>query len=208
MTKPHLSNISCRRFTSLAAANLGAAFLAVAGLTVPASASPITFDLSNVIFQGGITATGSFAFDSLTDAVNDVNVTLSGPSSGFFDFFASGPVSFDTVNYVFDFSQFELGLLPPGGAADADLNLISVTHLSSSSPATTLLAAGSSGSVSSLEINGFPTNDIQTLSSSTAALVPQSAVPEPGTVWLMALALGVLAAAREACLLRRLPHRH
>jgi len=159
----------------------------------PALASPAFWQLSNVTFAGGIIATGSFAFDSATSAMSNVSVTVTGPSVGFFNFFVSGPVAFNTVSSVFNsFSspnEFALVLLPPGGSAAGDLVLIAFAGLNSAAPATTALRTGSSGLVSSLQINGTPSNDIQ--SSLSGSLVPQSTAPEPATSGLFAISLGL-----------------
>ncbi len=64
--------------------------------TLPGFAAPTTYTLS-ATYAGGITATGTFTFDATTDSVSNVDVTLSGPSRGFYNFFAEGPVVFDTV---------------------------------------------------------------------------------------------------------------
>jgi hypothetical protein len=164
---------------------------------LPVLAAPVTFNLSDVNFVGGISATGSFAFDSSTSTFTDVDVTVSGPNSGFFNFFASGPVAFNTIDTSFN-APFTLILLPPGGASSGNLNLLSMSSLSSVSPATVLLAAGTSGFASALEINGTPTNDIQTLvPGAGSALVPQSTTPEPGTIGLVALALSTIVVTRR-----------
>jgi hypothetical protein len=172
MKKPHTCGSS---------RTLCAALLMLLG--VPAIASPIVFDLSNVTFQGGIAASGSLVFDSTTNAVTDVDVVITGPSSGFFNFFASGPVAFDTIGAQSSFpSHLNLILLPPGGSAAGDLSLVTAAGLSSTNPETVPFAS------SVLEINGTPTNDLQPLL--TGSLVPE--VPEPGTLGLVGLALAAI----------------
>src|SRR5579863_10534624 len=72
-------------------------FLAILILgTLPGFAAPATYTLS-ATYAGGITAAGTFTFDPATDTVSNVDVILSGPSRGFYNFFAAGPVAFDTV---------------------------------------------------------------------------------------------------------------
>ncbi len=160
----------------------------------------MTFDLSDVNFTGGITATGSFSFDSSTDTFSDVNVIVSGTHTGFFDFFAGGPVAFDAISFS-NASNFELGLLPPGDAAAGILNLFASVPISSITPSTVFLNGGTTGLASSLEINnpspvvsrnGSPNNYIETLSSADAALVPQTATPEPTTLGILLIALGAI----------------
>ena len=179
MTKPQLCGSSWKRCAAYRAALL-------ALLAIPAFASPIAFDLSNVTFQGGITATGSITFDSATNSVTGSNVTAFGPSSGFFNFFAGGPVAFDTVEANFNFpSHLTLELLPPGGAVVGDLVLITDAGLSSTAPQTVNFVT------STLEINGPPLNDLQSLL--TGSLVPESSgVPEPSTFVLLAAPLAFL----------------
>jgi hypothetical protein len=90
--------------------------------TLPGFAAPATYTLS-ATYAEGITAAGTFTFDPATDAVSNVDVTLSGPSRGFYNFFAEGPVAFDTVqtNSVFNpaTGQLNATLLPTGSNPSA-----------------------------------------------------------------------------------------
>jgi hypothetical protein len=177
---------------------LGATLLALTAF--PVSASPVIFDLSDVDFTGGTTATGSFSFDSSTDTFSDVNVIVSGPNTGFFDFFAGGAVAFDAISFS-NPSNFELELLPPVGAEAGMLNLFASVPISSITPSSVFLNGGTTSPASSLEINnpsgailrnGSPNTDIETLLSADAALVPQTATPEPTTLGILLIALGAI----------------
>lgn len=170
-------------------------FAMVACLGQPASANLTTFDLSNVAFNGGsITAAGSFAYDSSTNTIRAIDVLLSGPATGYFNFFASGPVAFDTETFDYN-SPFELGLTTQNG--QGDMNLFAVSPLNSSNPTADALLSGNSGLVSALEINGTPLNDIETLVPG-GSLVPETATPEPGTFGILVCSLGLLLWRRRA----------
>lgn len=52
-----------------------AACVIAAGLTVPASAMPVTWTLNSVAFDDGATASGTFVYDADTNTVGAVNIT-------------------------------------------------------------------------------------------------------------------------------------
>jgi hypothetical protein len=110
-TMPPTIQAFCKTNLTHSAESRKLRFLAVLILgTLPGFAAPATYSLS-AAYAGGITATGTFTFDPATDAVSNVDVILSGPSQGFYNFFAEGPVVFNTV-------QTNSAVNPPTGQLD------------------------------------------------------------------------------------------
>ena len=54
--------------------------LSVAGASSPVQAAILTWQLNDVVFEDGGTATGSFGFDADTNDYSDINITVEGPA--------------------------------------------------------------------------------------------------------------------------------
>ena len=160
--------------TLLASLVLGASLL-TAGL--PAQATPITYNLTDVRFVDGTFATGTITFDADTKK-----------SSSFFISTAAGVLS------AFNWSLSNSGLYYGGGAGPNNFTMITtdgrrVFNFSFLSPFTNTGGSNPINIASAYECNNCGTFRRVTGGSLTAV---GAAVPEPATLALMLPALGAL----------------
>jgi hypothetical protein len=133
----------------------------------PVQAATVTFDLNNVTFVGGGTATGHFDFNSMTNALTNVSITTSTDGS-FGATYMSGSFNPGSPDDLFAFS---IGGITLDLAVAHPLSLTSPNSLSTSASFEVLVIAGNDRLVTS------------------GSLVP---TPLPAALPLFAGGLGVL----------------
>lgn len=150
-----------------------------------AYAAPITFQLSNLTFERGVSATGSFRYDFANNSVSNINIVVSGPSTGFNNFFVNGSVLFNVLqpdfrapSYIPQPGELTEGFLPAGSTQNsirAQMGFIS-TFLSLTQP--TSVNGAFPPNYAFLAIFGNPNVNLRLTS---GQLVADTSVPEPGS---------------------------
>lgn len=162
-----------------------------------AYAGPVTWSLSNALFNDGGTAVGSFVFDASTNTVLSYSIATSGGDTNAFPAFLfqngspnnTGATVYTSLNIIDFGSTFTNGNLN-----GLQLRLASVLSLTDA------------GGVVNFDLNNFYLGECFNCSPNRAfvsgQMIGEAAVPEPSTValTLLPLALGVLT-------VRRLRHR-
>lgn len=167
------------------------------------AAAPITYVVV-ADYQGGISVSGGVIVDTTTSRILNAQLSVSGPSTGFHNFFANGAVIFNVIQTNFwapnvprPLGQLFEAILPAGSdpsAADAraQLQLLSII-LDPLLP--TALSSTCCTNFSQIGIVGASGNIYSSVTGGAVLPVPNTpaAIPEPSSYSFLALGLASLA---------------
>ena len=97
-----------------------AAAVAAFGLSAPASAAPVTWDLVDVAFEDGGTASGTFTYDADTNLYSAINIVTTAGS-------IQGGAEYDLLPSLFAFSATRFGAVPVPSPGLSGLTIFSIT---------------------------------------------------------------------------------
>lgn len=166
--------------------------LVLLGAALPAQATPVTWNLNNVTFDDGATASGWIAYDAadLHASLFNVSVTA-GPVLSAFTFHKDNTlIGVGGDNSFLDFPGFgsnSFFLWETGTNGAARTFNFSLADALGTAVGTDLLTTGSYDC-----INCSPFRNVTGGSLTTGAVVVGNGVPEPATLGLMLPALGML----------------